>query len=201
MVHDLRVRWCICGFVYSLLHKNSNDDFCVLMIDKWSEIVSIKYIPMLFKSSRKDEFGFNSDFTTVPKIIKKIFASKPILSRLEQKNNIFLVYGPDKWAQKPDIYRCISSRLDKLGFNADLQNSFGKVYITEKREIFNAKNSVEWKIVVQVAVWLLSGPNYRWWVITPRQSGRQTTHLAPHLTHHSNNNLGRPQGTPTGVGK
>ena len=79
-----------------MLHKNSNDDFCVLMIDKWSEIVSIKYIPMLFKSSRKDEFGFNSDFTTVPKIIKKIFASKPILSRLEQKNNIFLVYGPDK---------------------------------------------------------------------------------------------------------
>ena len=79
-----------------MLHKNSNDDFCVLMIDKWSEIVYIKYIPMLFKSSRKDEFGFNSDFTTVPKIIKKIFASKPILSRLEQKNNIFLVYGPDK---------------------------------------------------------------------------------------------------------
>ena len=42
------------------------------MIDKWSEIVSIKYIPMLFKSSRKDEFGFNSDFTTVPKIIKNL---------------------------------------------------------------------------------------------------------------------------------
>ena len=45
---------------------------------------------------------------------------------------------------KSQTYTVASANgLDKLGFNADLQNSFGKVYITEKREIFNAKNSVE----------------------------------------------------------